>query len=136
MNAKTAQKHDDGSPAWRSSYGRRGAVERSNSRLEDAAGINLDVRGWCELMSVTPLGLFLACACVVVNFGLIDAFERHEVAAAARPSAPAPRPRPRRGRTLADLARAGTSSPPQLSLSPRASWTVRVATRFERAGTR
>ena len=63
-------------------------------------------------MGVTPLGLFLACACVVVNFGLVDAFERHEVAAAARQSPPLARPRPRRRRTLADLARAGTHAPP------------------------
>ncbi len=112
VNAKTAQKHDHASPAWRSSYARRSAVERSNSRLKDPAGINLDVRGWCKAMGVTPLALFLACACVAVNFGLIDAFERHELAAALRRSPPVPRPRPRRRRTLADLARAGASSPP------------------------
>ncbi len=44
VNAKTAQKHDYASPAWRSSYGRRSAVERSNSRLKDPAGINMALR--------------------------------------------------------------------------------------------
>ena len=112
VNAKTAQKHDYPSAAWRSSYGRRSAVERSNSTLKDPAGINVDVRGWRKLMGVTPLGLFLACACVVVNFGLVDAFERHEIAQARRSTPPIPRPRPRRRRTLADLVAAGANAPP------------------------
>ena len=112
VNAKTAQRHDYPSAAWRSSYGRRSAVERSNSRLKDPAGINLDVRGWCKLIGFTPLGLFLACAGVVVNFGLADAFEAHEVAEALRRSPPLPRPRPRRRRTLADLVATGTVAPP------------------------
>lgn len=78
VNAKTAQKHDYPSGAHRRSYARRSAVERSNSRLKDPAGIDIDVRGWCKLMGVTPLSLFLACACVVVNFGLLDTFEAQE----------------------------------------------------------
>ena len=109
VNAKTAQRHDYPSAAWRASYGRRSAVERSNSRLKDPAGINLDVRGWCKLMGVTPLGLFFACAVVDVNFGLIDAFEART---ALRLSPPVRRPRPRRRRTLADLVAAGANAPP------------------------
>jgi hypothetical protein len=112
VNAKTAQRHDYPSAAWRASYGRRSAVERSNSRLKDPAGINLDVRGWCKLMGVTPLGLFFACAVVVVNFGLIDAFERRQAEEALRHSPPVPRPRPRRRRTLADLVVTGANAPP------------------------
>ena len=112
VNAKTAQAHDYPSAAWRSSYARRSAAERSNSRLKDPAGINLDVRGWCKLMGLTPLALFLACACLVVNFGLVDAFETHELEQARRSSPPQPRPRTRRRRTLADLARATTGPPP------------------------
>ncbi|MGH9292739.1 MAG: hypothetical protein ACRDZ6_08205 [Acidimicrobiales bacterium] len=110
VNAKTAQRHDYPSPAHRHSYGRRSAVERSNSRLKDPSGINLDVRGWCKLMGVTPLALFVACACVVVNFGLIDAFEAHKVEEARRTTPAEPRPRRRRRRTLADLAAA--NAPP------------------------
>ena len=112
VNAKTAQAHDYPSSAWRSSYARRSAVERSNSRLKDPAGINLDVRGWCKLMGLTPLALFLACACVVVNFGLVDAFEAHELEEARRNAPRQPRPRTRRRRTLADLARTTANAPP------------------------
>ena len=112
VNAKTAQKHDYPSAAWRSSYARRSGAERSNSRLKDPAGINLDVRGWCKLMGLTPLALFVACACVVVNFGLVDAFEAHELEEARRSSPPQPRPRKRRRRTLADLARVTAGPPP------------------------
>jgi hypothetical protein len=112
VNAKTAQRHDYPSSAWRSSYARRSAVERSNSRLKDPAGINLDVRGWCKLMGPTPLALFLACACVVVNFGLVDTFEAHKLEEARRRTPPEPRPRQRRRRTLADLARTSADAPP------------------------
>ena len=113
VNAKTAQAHDYPSSAWRSSYARRSAVERSNSRLKDPAGINLDARGWCKLLGLTPLALFLACACVVVNFGLVDAFEAHELEEARqRRTPPEPRPRRRRRRTLADLVRTAADAPP------------------------
>lgn len=112
VNAKTAQAHDYPSSAWRSSYARRSAVERSNSRLKDPAGINLDVRGWCKLMGLTPFALFVACACVVVNFELVDAFEAHELEEARRSTPRQPRPRKRRRRTLADLARTTANAPP------------------------
>ncbi|HUZ19552.1 MAG TPA: hypothetical protein VMU75_03155 [Acidimicrobiales bacterium] len=110
VNAKTAQRHDYPSGAHRRSYARRSAVERANSRLKDPAGIDIDVRGWCKLMGVTPLGLFLACACVVVNFGLIDAFEAHQAEKARQSEPRVARPRRRRRRTLADLA--GANAPP------------------------
>ncbi len=112
VNAKTAQKHDYPSAAHRRSYARRSADERSNSRLKDPAGINIDVRGWCKLMGVTPLGLFLACACVAVNFSLVDAFEAHQAEEARRTAPRVARPRRRRRRTLADLAGAGANAPP------------------------
>ncbi len=112
VNAKTAQHHDYPSSAWRSSYARRSAAEHSNSRLKDPAGINLDVRGWCKLMGLTSLALFLACACVVVNFGLVDTFEAHKLEEARRRTPPGPRPRRRRRRALADLARAAANAPP------------------------
>jgi len=101
VNAKTRQRHDYPSPAHRLAYGRRSAAERSNSRLKDPAGINVSVRGWCKLAGIGPSMLFFACACVVVNFGLVDAFEQR----VTRPAGPpAPRTRRRRRRTLADLA--------------------------------
>jgi hypothetical protein len=106
VNAKTRQRHDYPSAAHRVSYGRRSGAERANSRLKDPAGINVDQLGWCKLMGLVPLSLFLACACVVVNFDLIDAFEAHQSDAARRAATPVPRPRARRRKTLADLARA------------------------------
>ena len=84
VNAKIAQKHDYPSAAHRRSYARRSAAERSSSRLKDPAGINIDVRGWCKLMGIVPESLFVACACVVVNFGLIDSFEAHRAEEARR----------------------------------------------------
>jgi hypothetical protein len=35
-------------------------------------------------MGLVPLSLFLACACVVVNFDLVDAFEAHQAEQARR----------------------------------------------------
>jgi hypothetical protein len=102
VNAKTRQRHDYPSAAHRASYGRRSGAERSNSRLKDPAGINIDQKGWCKLMGVVPLTLFLASACVVVNFDLLDAFEAHQLRQAV--TAPPLRPRRRRRKTLADLA--------------------------------
>ncbi|MDA8296398.1 MAG: hypothetical protein M0004_07415 [Actinomycetota bacterium] len=63
-------------------------------------------------MGVTPFGLFLACACAIVNFGLVDTFKRHADDVSRRSGPPVPRPRPRRRRTLADLAAAGANAPP------------------------
>ena len=108
VNAKTRQRHDYPSAAHRASYGRRSGAERANSRLKDPAGINIDQLGWCKLMGLVPLSLFLACACVVVNFDLIDAFQAHQ--ATRRGAPPQPRPRARRRKTLADLARAPAPS--------------------------
>ena len=70
------------------------------------------MRGWRKLMGLTPLALFVACACVVASFGLVDAFETHELEEARRSSPPQPRPRKRRRRTLADLARVTAGPPP------------------------
>ena len=113
VNAKTAQKHDYPSAAHRRSYARRSGAERSNSRVKDPAGINIDVRGWCKLMGVAPLSIFLACACVVVNFGLIDCFETHKAEQAARTAlGPPPRRRRRRTTLAALVAPAPGDAPP------------------------
>lgn len=112
VNAKTTQRHDYPSAAWRASYPRRSAVERSNARLKDPAGINIDVPGWCKLSGIAGLSLFLAGACVVVNLGLLDSFEARRAQAARPKPARVPRPRRRRRTTLADLARRSASAPP------------------------
>ena len=91
---------------------RRSAVEHSNSHLDDPARINLDVRGWCKLTGLTPLALFVACASVVVNLGLVDAFEAHELEEAGRSTPRQPRPPARRQPTLAELVRTAPNAPP------------------------
>lgn len=73
VNAKTDQKHDYPSRAHRESYARRSGAERSNSRLKDPATIDI-ARGWCRQMGLVPLAVFLACAIVVRNLAVLDAF--------------------------------------------------------------
>jgi len=55
--AKTAQKHDYPSPAWRRSYARRTGAERGFATAKDPASNDIR-RGWCRLMGLTPLMLF------------------------------------------------------------------------------
>ena len=109
--AKTRQKHDYPSKAHRISYARRTAVERSNSRIKDTATTDIS-RGWCRVMGVSAMSLLLACALVVSNLAVIDAFEARQVDNAARLAAgKPPRTRKRRRKTLADLA--GANAPPE-----------------------
>ena len=103
VNAKTAQKHDYPSKAHRRSYARRTAVERSNSRVKDPASIDV-AKGWCRLMGLVPISLFLACALVVRNLAISDAFTERALEEQRRQVAGlAPRPRKRRRRNFADL---------------------------------
>src|SRR5713101_7574385 len=74
VNAKTAQKHDYPGVAWRTSYNRRSAAERTNATIKDPATTNIG-RGWCRVMGLTAITLFLACTLVVRNGRIIDAFE-------------------------------------------------------------
>ncbi len=103
VNQKTAQRHDYPSKAWRRSYARRSGAERSNARSKDPATIDV-ARGWCKVMGLTPMSLLLACALVVRNLAVADAFEQRraddERRAAAGLSA---RTRRHRRRTLSDL---------------------------------
>ena len=112
VNAKTAQKHDYPSKAHRRSYARRTAVERSNSRVKDPASIDV-AKGWCRLMGLVPIALFLVCALVVRNLAVADAFTEHALDEQRRKDAGlAPRTRRRRRRSLSELARVTVSSSP------------------------
>ncbi len=103
VNAKTRQKHDYPSAAHRLSYSRRTAVERSNSRIKDAATINIS-KGFCRLTGQVPLMLFLVCAIVVRNLAVIDAFEIHQQENSRRAAeGKAPLIRKKRRRSLTDL---------------------------------
>ena len=111
VNAKTAQRHDYPGPAWRASYARRSAAERSNARIKDPASVDIS-RGWCRVMGLAPMALFLVCALVVRNLAVADAFEERQRDAQRRAQAGLPpRTRRRRRKTLADLAGTATSPP-------------------------
>jgi hypothetical protein len=102
--AKTAQKHDYPSAAWRRSYARRTGAERGFATAKDPATNDIS-RGWCRLMGLAPLMLFTAVLLVVRNQRILAAWttrqeETQHRAAAGLP----PKTRKRRRKTLAGLA--------------------------------
>jgi hypothetical protein len=102
--AKTRQKHDYPSPAHRRSYARRTGSERTFATIKDPATTTI-ARGWCRLMSLTPLYLWLACLLTVRNQRILDAFEARQADNARRAAAGLPpKTRRRRRKTLAMLA--------------------------------
>ena len=103
--AKTRQKHDYPSPAHRRSYARRTGSERTFSTIKDTATTSI-TRGWCRLMGVTPLTLWLACLLAVRNQRILAAWDTRQADTARRAAAGLPpRTRKRRRRqTLATLA--------------------------------
>ncbi|MHB1719942.1 MAG: hypothetical protein ACYCV1_07390 [Acidimicrobiales bacterium] len=111
VNPKTAQRHDYPGKAWRRSYARRSAVERSNSRIKDPATVDV-ARGWCAVMGLTSMALWLACAIVVRNLAVSDAFfERQEDDRRRAHAGLVPRTRRRRRTTSGDLAGAANALP-------------------------
>jgi hypothetical protein len=110
VNAKTRQKHDYPSAAWRRSYARRTSSERSFAPARDPAASTI-ARGWCRLMGLTPLMLFTATLLVVRNQRILTAWntrqeENQRRAAAGLP----PKTRRRRRKTLTALA--ASAAPP------------------------
>ncbi|HUZ26259.1 MAG TPA: hypothetical protein VMV07_21095 [Streptosporangiaceae bacterium] len=102
--AKTRQKHDYPSAAWRRSYTRRTSAERANATLKDTATSNI-ARGWIRLMGLTPLTLWLACALVIRNQRILAAWDARQDDNARRAAASLPpRTRKRRRTSLAELA--------------------------------
>jgi hypothetical protein len=102
--AKTAQKHDYPSAAWRRSYSRRTGAERIFATAKDPASNDI-ARGWCRLMGLTPLMLFVTTLLVVRNQRILHARdarqeENQRRAAKGQP----PKTRKRRRKTLAGLA--------------------------------
>src|SRR5207248_3070805 len=103
VNAKTRQKYDYPSAAWRASYARRSGAERANSTVKDPASNNIN-RGWCRLTGLTPILLFLACTTAVRNLRVADAFNTRQAENARRAAAgKPPTTRRRRRKTLGDL---------------------------------
>ena len=94
--AKTRQKRDYPSAAWRRSYRRRTASERLNASVKDTATGSID-RGWIRLMGITPLMLFLACMMVARNQRIAATWQAHPDKDAPRTAARQPH-RPRTSR--------------------------------------
>ena len=104
VNAKTAQKHDYPSAAWRRSYARRTGAERGFATAKDPAASDISC-GWCRLMGLAPLMLFTVTLLVVRNQRILRAWnarqeENRRRAAKGLP----PKTRKRRRKTLASLA--------------------------------
>ena len=99
--AKTRQKHDYPSPQWRRSYRRRTAAERVNATIKDPAATSI-ARGWCRLMGLAPLTLWIACLLAVRNQRILDAYNARQQDNARRAAAGLPpRTRKRRRTNLA-----------------------------------
>jgi hypothetical protein len=75
--AKTRQKHDYPSPAWRRSYNRRTAAERSFSTIKDPATTSI-ARGWIRLTGLAPVMLWTACLLVVRNQRILNAYQARQ----------------------------------------------------------
>ena len=110
MNAKTRQKHDYPSAAWRRSYARRSGAERGFATAKDPASNNIS-RGWCRLMGLAPLMLFTVTLLAVRNQRILTAWAARQDDNGRRAAAGLPpRTRRRRRKTLASLA--ATTAPP------------------------
>lgn len=105
--AKTRQKHDYPSAAWRRSYRRRTASERLNASVKDTATGSID-RGWIRLMGITPLMLCMSCMMVVRNQRILAAWNKRQRDDARHPAQGLP-PRTRKPRR--ELASAGPAPP-------------------------
>jgi hypothetical protein len=102
--AKTAQKHDYPSAAWRRSYSRRTGAERGFATAKDPASNDI-ARGWCRLMGLAPMMLFTAVLLVVRNQRILAAWNARQEETQRRAAAGLPpKTRKRRRKTLAGLA--------------------------------
>jgi len=104
VNAKTRQKHDYPSAAWRRSYARRTSAERGFSAAKDPAS-NTIARGWCRLMGLTPGMLFVTTLLIARNQRILTAWNARQEDSARRAAAGLPpKTRKRRRKTPAMLA--------------------------------
>jgi hypothetical protein len=103
--AKTRQKHDYPPAAWRRSYRRRTGAERTFATTTKDPASNNIARGWCQLMGLTPLALWIACLLAVRNQRILAAYTARQAENARRAAAGLPpKTRRRRRKTLAILA--------------------------------
>jgi hypothetical protein len=71
---KTAQRYDYPGKAWRRSYARRTAAERANATIKDPSRITI-AAGWCRVMGLSGIALFVCCTIAIRNMRIVDAFE-------------------------------------------------------------
>jgi hypothetical protein len=100
--AKTRQKHDYPSQAHRRSYTRRTSAERGFSTIKDPAS-NTISRGWCRLMGLTPIALWLAALHAIRNQRTLTAYHARQADNTRRAAAGLP-PRTRKRRRKTTLA--------------------------------
>jgi hypothetical protein len=77
VNAKTRQKHDYPSAAWRRSYARRSGAERGFATAKDPASNDI-TRGWCRLMGLAPLMLLTATLLAVRNQRILTTWDARQ----------------------------------------------------------
>jgi hypothetical protein len=77
IGAKTRQKHDYPSAAWRRSYARRSGAERGFATAKDPASNDI-TRGWCRLMGLAPLMLFTVTLLAVRNRRILTAWDARQ----------------------------------------------------------
>jgi hypothetical protein len=75
--AKTAQKHDYPSAAWRRSYARRTGAERGFATTKDPATNDIS-RGWCRLTGLAPLLLFTTALLIARNQRILHAWNARQ----------------------------------------------------------
>lgn len=71
---KTAQRNDYPNKAWRKSYARRTAAERANATIKDPSRITI-APGWCRVMGLPGMALFVCCTIAIRNVRIVDAYE-------------------------------------------------------------
>jgi hypothetical protein len=107
--AKTRQKHDYPSPAWRASYTRRTSAERVFATIKDPATTTI-ARGWCRQMGLVPLTLWTACLLTVRNQRILATWQNRQADNTSRAARGLP-PRPRRRRRQVTLTSLAATSP-------------------------
>jgi hypothetical protein len=107
--AKTAQKHDYPSAAWRRSYARRSGAERGFATAKDPASNDIS-RGWCRLMGLTPLMLFTVTLLIARNQRILTAWNVRQDESARRAAKGLP-PRTRKRRRKAPAALTAPAPP-------------------------
>ena len=107
--AKTAQKHDYPSAAWRRSYARRTGAERGFATAKDPATNDI-TRGWCRLMGLAPLTLLTAALLVVRNQRILTAWTARQEDNQRRAAKGLP-PKTRRRRRKTPTAAASAAPP-------------------------